>query len=151
MITAVWRNVLKRFFILLGSAPKDFRQKKTEEMFDFLESKKINGDSIITFANGITELMFEMVLDNSLKQNPESILLYICTLRPVGDNEKSIWLGGEEIRRDIVEHYQKLAAECEIDMQVVFDFGSEILNEKELGYEKVFEPVGITLNSGGAN
>ena len=142
---------MKRFFILLGSAPKDYRQKKIEEMFDFLDSRKISGDSIITFSNGITELMLEMVLDNSLRQNPGSILLYICMLRPVGDNEKSIWLGGEEIRRDIVKHYQKLAAECEIDMQVVFDFGSEVLTEEELGYEKVVEPVGITLNAEGSD
>lgn len=129
---------MSRFSILLGSASEDFRQKKLEEMFDFLESKRSSGDSIVTFANGISELMLEMVLDNSMKQNPDSILLYICTLQPVAENEKTIWLRGEEIRRDAISHYQTLAAECGIDMQVLFDSDSEMVSEEELGYEKLY-------------
>lgn len=125
-----------RFSILLGSAPEDFRQKKLEDMYDFLSSKN-GGRGVVTFANGISELMLEMVLDNSLKQNPDSILLYICTLQPIGDDEKSVWLGGEEIRRDVISHYQTLAAECGIDMQVVFDSDSDMVREEELGWEEV--------------
>lgn len=53
--------------ILLGSAPKDFRQKKIEDMSDFLISKN-GGRGVVTFANGITELMLEMVMGNSVKQ-----------------------------------------------------------------------------------
>ncbi len=128
---------MTKFAILLGSAPEDFRQKKIEDMFNFLNSKRNAGDSIATFANGISELMLEMVLDNSLKQNPDGILLYICTRSPVKDSDKSIWLGGEEIRRDVIEHYKTLAAECGIDMQVVMDFDAELLSEDELGWEKV--------------
>ena len=145
---------MAKFAILLGDAPEDFRQKKIEDMFDFLDSKRNKGDSIVTFANGISEMMLELVLDNSLKQLAEevvepaettsngkmnSILLYICTSQPVAERENSIWLGGEEIRRDVIEHYQELARECGIDMQVVMEDDSEILNEKELGWEKTID------------
>ena len=128
---------MKKYSLLLGSAPEDFRQKKIEDMFDFLDSKRNKGDSIVTFANGIPEMMLEMVLDNSMKQKPEGILLYICTSQPVAERKNSIWLGGEEIRRDVIEHYQRIAAECGIDMQVVMDFDSETVSEDELGWEKV--------------
>lgn len=175
---------MAKFAILLGSAPEDFRQKKIEEMYDFLDSKRGEGDSIVTFANGISEMMLEMVMDNSIKQlkvdsgqfteksgqkarhceptgetisesvrdcfvadaprndgksKSNSILLYICTLRPVAEDEKTFWLGGEEIRRDVIRHYEELAAECGIDMQVIFDSDSEMVSEEELGYEKVNE------------
>ncbi len=106
-------------------------------MFDFLNSKRNKGDSIVTFANGMSELMLELVLDNSLKQNPDGILLYICTKSPVKESDKSVWLGGEEIRRDVIRHYQRLATECGIDMQVVMDFDSEMMSDEELGWEKV--------------
>lgn len=128
---------MTRYAILLGSAPEDFIQKKLEDISDFLNSK--NGRrGVVTFANGITEQMLEMVLDNSMKQNPDSILLYLCTLQPVGDDENSLWLGGEEIKCDVISHYQTLAAECGIDMQVIFDSDRELVSEEELGWEEVF-------------
>ena len=219
-----------RFAILLGDAPEDFRQKKLEDMFNFLDSKRNAGDSIVTFANGISELMLEMVLDNSVKQladavvetavseprrssetssrnechselvsesartrhpefisgsakdllsegakqhvhhdnnvnvkgvndslqvqhddirNSNSILLYICTKSPVKESDKSVWLGGEEIRRDVILHYQALAEKCGVDMQVVMDFDAELLSEDELGWEKTV-PAGSTnfINGG---
>lgn len=150
-------------------------------MFDFLDAKRNKDDSIVTFANGISELMLEMVLDNSIKRladsvvepdetasrnerhcerseaisrneredcfvadaprndgahNSNGIFLYICTRSPVKDSEKSIWLGGEEIRRDVILHYQALLEKCGIDMQFVMDFDSEMVSEDELGYER---------------
>lgn len=151
---------MTRYAILLGSASEDFRQKKIEDMFNFLNSKKNASDSIVTFANGISELMLEMVLNNSVKQladtmvepavtelhrsientskaRTNSILLYICTNFPVKDRDRSFWLGGEEIRRDVIEHYQTLINELGIDMQVVMDFDSEMVSEESMGWEKV--------------
>lgn len=143
---------LVKFAILLGSAPEDFRQKKIEDMFDFLDSKRNAGDSIVAFANGISEMMLEMVIGNSVRQltnavvssastttnnKMNSIILYVCTLQPVEDGEKSFLLGGEEIGRDVISHYQEVAAECGIDMQVVFDFDGELVSEEKLGWEKV--------------
>lgn len=65
---------MSRFAILLGDAPEDFRQKKLEDMFNFLDSKRNAGDSIVTFANGISEMMLEMVLDNSIKQLADAVV-----------------------------------------------------------------------------
>lgn len=105
-----------------------------EYMFNFLDSKKNADDSIVTFENGISE----MVMDNLFNQKPNQILLYnICTLQPVLEDEKSIWLGGEEIRCEEICNYQTLVAECEIDMQVVMDSGRELVKEEKLGWEKV--------------
>lgn len=70
-------------------------------------------------------------------RNSNSILLYICTKFPVKDSDKSVWLGGEEIRRDVILHYQSLAEKCGIDMQLVMDFDAEFVSEEKLGYEKV--------------
>lgn len=128
---------MTKFSILVGDAPEDFRQKKIEDMFDFLDSKRSVDDSIVTFANGISEMMLEMVLDNSFKQNPNQILLYICTRSPVDESESSVWTGGEEIRRDVISHFRKLAGECGIDMQIVFDVDAEMVREEEFGYERV--------------
>ena len=62
---------------------------------------------------------------------------YICTKFPVKDSDRSVWLGGEEIRRDVIGHYQRLSEKCGVDMQVVMDFDAELLSEEKLGYEKV--------------
>lgn len=152
---------MTRYAILIGSAPEDFRQKKLEDMSDFLNSK--NGRrGVVTFANGITEQMLEMMLGNSVKQlanvvvssastatkgEQSSILLYICTLQPVGNDENSFWLGGEEIRRDVISHYQEVAAEFGIDMQVLFDFDGELVKEEELGWEEVVSIGSTTANA----
>ena len=127
---------MTRYAILLGSAPKDFRQKKIEDMFDFLEAvNPENRSGIVTFPNGISEIMLELVLENSLKQNPDGIFLYVCTRTPVSDGGKSVWLGGDEIRRSVIEHYKTLSLELGVDFQVVLDWDSETVSEEELGYE----------------
>lgn len=128
---------MTRYAILLGDAPEDFRQTKIEDMFDFLSSKdEENRGGVVTFPNGISEMMLELVLDNTFKQNPKQILLYICAQSPVKDSDKSLWLGGEEIRRDVIEHYQRLATEAGIDLQVVMDWCKDLASEEELGYEE---------------
>lgn len=128
---------MTRHSILLGSAPEDFRQTKIENMFDFLEAKDPdNRSGIVTFPNGISETMLKAVLDNSLKQNPHEILLYVCTQSPVKDSEKSLWLCGEEIRRDVITHYATLAEKTGVQMQVVLDWCRDFVSEEELGYEK---------------
>lgn len=126
-----------RFSLLLGSAPEGYRQKKIEDMFDFLEAADPeNRSGIAAFPNGISEAELEMVLENSLRQNPDGILLYFCTQRPVGENEKSIWLCGEEIQRDVLKRYRELLEERGVDFQVVLDWDCETVREEELGYEK---------------
>lgn len=130
--------ILLRFGIICGSAPENFRQKKLVEMSDFLQEKKgIICDSVVTFPSGISEMTLEMLLDNSFNQNPKSLYLYFCTFSPIKDDDFSFWLNGDEIRKEVIDYYQKLANELGIEMQVVFDVDSEVVSEEKLGYEKV--------------
>lgn len=130
--------ILLRYAILCGSAPEDFRQKKLVEMSDFLQEKKgIICDSVVTFPSGISEMTLEILLDNSFNQNPKSLYLYFCTLSPTKDDDFSFWLNGDEIRKEVIEYYQKLAKDLGIDMQVVMDSDSVMLSEDELGWERV--------------
>ena len=138
VITIYRGELLTRHSILLGSAPEDFRQTKIEDMFDFLEAKDPdNRSGIVTFPNGISETMLKAVLDNSLQQKPDNIFLYICTQSPVRDSEKSLWLCGEEIRRDVITHYAALAEKTGVQMQVVLDWCQDLASDEELGYEKM--------------
>ena len=95
---------MKKHAILCGSAPNGFTQKKINEMHDFLTG----GDSgswaekeIMIFPNGVDEAMLSFVLERLKADKTEQILLYIGTLSPVAESEKSVWLGGEEVRKSV--------------------------------------------------
>ncbi len=210
---------MTKFALFLGDAPEDFRQKKIDEMNDFLSSDAGGNFQVATFANGISEIMLEAVLNNAFGQLAEvvvepvettakenqrqslksagerhfeqvahhsdlqkchseldsesanemlnqvqndgkdcrvkpdndrnrkpdndekaekaSFLLYTCTRSPVAESEKSFWLVGEEIRKDVILHYQKIAEESGIAMQVVFDVDAEVVAEEKLSWEDV--------------
>ena len=121
---------MTRYAILCGSAPDGFSQKKINEMHDFLTSEA--GDSwaekeIIIFPNGVDEAMLSFVLERLKADKTEQILLYICTLSPVADDDKSVWLGGEEVSRRVIEAF------C-VDGhgQVIYDCGGEFEREEEM-------------------
>ena len=114
--------------------------KKTEDMYDFLETKEggeIPSSNIIGFPNGISELLFGATLDRCINQDTKSILLYFCTKEPISDTAQSFFIGAEEIRKDVIAHYQNLAKDMEFDLQVVYDVDRQMLAEEELGYEAV--------------
>ena len=97
---------LKKYAILCGSAPDGFTQKKINEMYDFLTSSSGGAwaeKEIMIFPNGVSEAMLSFVLERLKADKTEQILLYICTLSPVADDDKSVWLGGEEISRRVIE------------------------------------------------
>ncbi len=97
---------MKRYAILCGSAPDGFTQKKINEMHDFLTSEAGGfwaEKDIAIFPNGVSEAMFSFVLERLKAEKTEQILLYICTLSPVADDDKSVWLGGEEVRKSVIE------------------------------------------------
>ena len=130
-----------RYAILLGEAKKDCRQKKIAQMHDFLLSEGGYLErEIAVFPNGISEILLEYALNNAIEQNNcverhiERILLYICTISPVSDSDKSIWLGGEEIRKSVIEHYADLLGDS---LQVIFDSDREEISDAELGYERI--------------
>lgn len=130
---------MTRYALLCGSAPNDYRQKKLNDLFVSLIDK--DGWNVTCLANGTDELMLEYALNNILDGNAgddaSGVMLYFCTEKPVADNEEIFWLCGNEIRKDVIEYYQKLAEKCKIDFQVVYDNDCVMLSEEELGWEKV--------------
>ena len=64
---------MKRYAVLSGSAPENFRQKKLVEMHDFLTSAEggtWKESEIFEIPNGIHELLFESVLNGAAKYSP---------------------------------------------------------------------------------
>ena len=130
---------MTRYALLCGSAPEDYRQKKLCDLYDsLLEKGEWYGTAM---PNGVNELMFEYAMNNIISGNAgdeaSGVLLYFCAEKPVSDSETSLWLGGSEIRKEVIAHYASLCKESEIDLQVIYDSDSELISEDELGYEKV--------------
>ena len=135
---------MSKYAFLCGSAPEDFRQKKLIEMQEFLISEEggsLPERNVCVFPNGVSELLLEYglnnIFDGKAGDEADSILLYFCTERPVRDDDSSVWLGGEEIRREVISYYENLAKKCGIGFQVIFDSDSEFVAEEALGWEKV--------------
>jgi len=120
---------LKKHAILCGCAPDGFTQKKINEMHDFLTSDAGGfwaEKEIMIFPNGVDEAMLSFVLERLKADKTEQILLYICTLSPVAESEKSVWLGGDEVRKSLIEAF--CADGCG---QVVYDSCREFTSEEE--------------------
>ena len=125
---------LKKYAILCGSAPDGFTQKKINEMHDFLISEAGGSwaeKEIMIFPNGVDEAMLSFVLERLKADKTEQILLYICTLSPTADEDKSVWLGGEEVRKSVIGVF--CADGCG---QVVYDCGREMVREEEIEQEE---------------
>ena len=132
---------MAKYVLLCGAAPLGYRQKKIEDMFDSLSEK--DGWHVTCMANGTDEFMLEYALNNVLDAYADDeaggLLLYFCTQTPVADSEETIWLGGNEIRKDVIEYYAKRFGENEINFQVIYDSDREIVSEEDLGYEELTE------------
>ncbi len=127
---------MTRHAILCGSAPNGFTQKKINEMHDFLTSEAggfCAEKEITIFPNGVDEAMLSFVLERLRTGKTEQILLYICTLSPVSDEDESVWLGGEEVRKSMLEDF--FADGCG---QVVYDCGREMVREEEMEQKEAF-------------
>ncbi|WP_296012419.1 hypothetical protein [uncultured Treponema sp.] len=127
---------MTRHAILCGSAPDGFTQKKINEMHDFLTSEAGGfwaEKEIVIFPNGVSEAMLSFVLERLKADKTEQILLYICTLSPVSDEDKSVWLGGEEVRKSVIEDFGNCGG---IETQVVYDCGREVVSDEEMEKEE---------------
>ena len=92
-------------------------------MHDFLTSEAGGSwaeKEIMIFPNGVTEAMLSFVLERLRADKTEQILLYICTLSPTADEDKSVWLCGEEIRKSVIE------------AQVIYDCGRDFMSDEEM-------------------
>lgn len=121
---------MSHYAILCGSAPDGFTQKKINEMHDFLISSAGGlwaEKDILIFPNGVTETMLSFVLERLKADKTDQILLYICTMSPVAEEDKSVWLGGDEVRKSVIEAF------CEDGhAQVVYDSCREIASDEEI-------------------
>ena len=125
---------MTRHAILCGCAPDGFTQKKINEMHDFLTGEAGGSwteKEITIFPNGVDEAMLSFVLERLKTDKTEQILLYICTLSPVLESEKSVWLGGEEIRKSVIEDFAAADSDNEIDLQVVYDADREFVSDED--------------------
>lgn len=110
---------MSRYAILCGSAPRGFTQKKINEIYDFLTSSSGGAwaeKEIVFFPNGVDDAMLAFVLERLKADKAEQILLYICTLTPFADEDKSVWLGGYEVRRSLIEAFCS-----DVCAQVIYD------------------------------
>ena len=99
--------------------------------------------NVCVFPNGVNEILLEYGLNNTFneisRKEAREILLYICTETMISEHDESLWLGGEEVRREVIAYYAELAKKCGISFQVVFDWDSEFVSEESLGWEKISE------------
>lgn len=87
------------------------------------------------FPNGVDDAMLAFVLERLKADKAEQILLYICTLTPVADEDKSVWLSGYEVRRSLIEAFCS-----DVCAQVIYDCGRKLERNEEIELEKeVFE------------
>ena len=142
---------MNHYAILCGSAPDGFTQKKINEMHDFLTSEAGGfwaEKDIVIFPNGVSEAMLSFVLERLKADKTEQILLYICTLSPVADEDESVWLGGEEVRKSVASAgsatgnpeltsavsaagKSELVEPVESSIQVVYDACREFISDEE--------------------
>ena len=129
---------MKHYAILCGSAPDGFTQKKINEMHDFLTSEAGGfwaEKEITIFPNGVDEAMLSFVLERLKADKTEQILLYICTLSPVADEDKSVWLGGEELRKSVIESVASTGSASANSIQVIYDVCRDFIPDEETDYE----------------
>ena len=122
---------MTRHAILCGCAPDGFTQKKINEMHDFLTSEADGfwaEKEITIFPNGVSEAMLSFVLERLKAEKTEQILLYICTLSPVADEDKSVWLSGEEVRKSVIGVFC-----ADGHAQVIYDSCREFISDEENG------------------
>ena len=145
---------LNHLAILCGSAPKGFRQKKLEDMYNFLTSEAggVTAGNIVVFPSGVDELLLEGILnglfDAAAEDGDGEVLLYFCALTmrdlyaelsgSVCGGVEAVRLGKDEIRRDVITYYEKqLAAMMDVRCRVVLEADDELISEESLGYEKI--------------
>ena len=125
---------MTRHAILCGCAPDGFTQKKINEMHDFLTGEAGGSwaeKDIVIFPNGVSEAMLSFVLERLKADKTEQILLYICTLSPVADEDKSVWLGGEEIRKSVIEKFSEFCRSSSSNVQVIYDCDRDFFPDEE--------------------
>lgn len=138
---------MNHFAILCGSAPEGFRQKKLDDICDFLKDRK--EENVICFPNGVSEILLEKLLGEAFDKaciNDEcQVLLYLCAQTEADlnanlsgsglSNVKVVRLGKDEIRKEVIAYYAGLAEKLDVAFKVDFSVDGDFVSEKSLGYE----------------
>ncbi len=68
---------------------------------------------------------------NGSRRTKLNKFFYICTLSPVSESEKSVWLGDEEVRKSVIETF------CADGRgQVIYDSDREFVSDEEIEQEE---------------
>lgn len=138
---------MNNFALLCGSSPEGFRQRKIEDMYDSLKSRK--EENVICFPNGVSEILLEKILgevfDKASEDDDGQVLLYLCAKSEsdlhaeLSDSAtpgvKVVRLGKDEIRKEVIAYYAGLAEKLDVAFKVDFSVDGDFVSEKSLGYE----------------
>mgnify|MGYP007101841259 CR=1 FL=1 len=97
---------MSRFALLFGSAPEGHIQKKVDGMYDFLSSQEggsYGSDELMVFPNGLPAEELCEIFSRLSAYGVENLYLYVCTIAPTFDSEESVWLGGNEVKKEALE------------------------------------------------
>lgn len=113
-----------------GASEKTLRHI-LENIKNEIENAKREKEAYCNLANAL-QIQKSESLQNKLQENAEfKILLYICTLSPISESDKSIWLGGEEIRKSMVEVFCEFCRSSGSNIQVVYDSCRDFVPDEE--------------------
>ena len=132
---------MNTYAFLCGSAPEDYRQKKLIQMQDFLtcgSERSLPEKNVVIFPNGVDEFLLGYGLENVITgragNKADEIFIYICTERPVSENDDTLWLRGSQIHKNFLSKMLTAANETGIGTQVVYDSCCDFVSEDDLGY-----------------
>ena len=121
---------MAQYAFLVGSAPKDYRQKRLVNFYNNLKSEYSFAEKdIYIFPNGVDEILLEYALINAIEKKPTKILLYICANSAISIEDI--------IRKSVIAKYTDMADKAGIDMRLAYDADDELINEDALGWERI--------------
>ena len=140
---------LLKYALLCGCAPENYRQKKIDDMFNFLtspEGRGCNPGNIVVFPNGISEIILENLLNETFNKASEEdgceVFLYIlartksdlnaCLSGSAVPGVEVVRLGEDEIRKEVISYYENLGSRMELTFQVQYDWNGELISEESL-------------------
>ncbi len=117
------------------SFPNGLSEKTLEQILENIKAEIKNTykekEAYFNLAKAI-QIQKSESLQNKFQENAEfKILLYICTLSPVADEDKSVWLGGEEIRKSVIEKFSEFCRSSSISVQVIYDACRDFVSDEE--------------------
>ena len=115
------------------SFPNGVSEKTLETVLENIKAQARNArlekSGYENLRNALSLPKKEDISEGLCESSKVKIFLYICTLSPVSESEKSVWLGGEEVRKSVIEASASSATWTEA--QVVYDCGSEMVSDEE--------------------